>query len=118
MEEKSSKSIRSAMTILPELREGQVITQLSAAIHDALAAVKEHNKGAEVVLRIRIDPFKATAKLVEPAVTITADVDSKLPKEVPPSTLFFISDDGNPERNPQRQQTMFRDVTVASAQEG
>lgn len=37
-------NIRSAMTILPELRAGQAITELSAAIHDAVAAVREHNR--------------------------------------------------------------------------
>jgi hypothetical protein len=32
-------NIRSATSILTELRDGQVITELSGAIHDALAAV-------------------------------------------------------------------------------
>lgn len=97
-----SENIRSATVILTELRDGQVITELSGAIHDALAAVKEHNKPAEVVLRVKIAPFNET-KLVEPAITMTAEVEKKLPKEVPPSTIFFLNDDGNPQRNPARQ---------------
>lgn len=98
----SEGNIRSATSILTELRDGQVITELSGAIHDALMAVKEHNKPAEVVLRLSIKPFTNTS-LVEPAITLTAEVEKKLPKDVPPSTLFFIGDDGNPSRNPTRQ---------------
>jgi hypothetical protein len=98
-------NIRSATSILTELRDGHVITELSGAIHDALAAVKEHNKAAEVILHIRIAPFSKT-QLVEPAITMTAEVEKKLPKEVPPSTIFFLSEDGNPQRNPERQQSM------------
>lgn len=101
----SDSNIRSATSILTELRDGMVITELSGAIHDALAAVKEQGKAAEVLLRIKIAPFTET-KLVEPAITMTAEVERKLPKEVPPSTLFFIGDDGNPQRNPARQKTM------------
>lgn len=96
------ENIRSATNILTELRDGQVITELSGAIHDALSAVKEHNKGAKVILTIEIKPFNE-AKLVEPAITMTAEVSKTLPKEVPPSTIFFINDDGNPSRNPVRQ---------------
>lgn len=98
-------NIRSATSILVELRDGQVITEMSGAIHDALAAVKEHGKEAEVVLRIKVKPF-TNQNLAEPAITMTAEVEKKLPKEVPPATLFFLGEDGNPQRNPARQQQM------------
>lgn len=98
-------TIRSATSILTELRDGQVITELSTAIHDALAAVKTHNKGAEVTLRIKIAPFSAN-KLVEPAITMNAEVETKLPKEVPPSTIFFITDEGNATRTPVKQEKL------------
>lgn len=101
----SESNIRSATSILTELRDGTVITEMSAAIHDALAAVREHNKPATVSLTVTIAPF-TNAKLVEPAITMTALVEKKLPKETPPSTLFFLGDDGNPQRNPQRQERL------------
>lgn len=98
-------NIRSATSILTELRDGQVITEMSGAIHDALAAVKEHGKEAEVVLRVKIKPF-TNQNLVDPAITMIAEVERKLPKEIPPSTLFFIGEDGNPQRNPVRQEAL------------
>ena len=75
--------IRSAMVILPELRDGQVVTELSGAIHDALAAVRQHNKAAEVILRVKIEPA-TEQRLVEAPIAMTATIETKLPKEVPP----------------------------------
>jgi hypothetical protein len=98
-------NIRSALSILAELREGQVVTEMSGAIHDALAAVHEHGKDAVVIVRIKIKPF-TKQNLAEPAITMTVEVEKKLPKEVPPSTLFFIGEDGNPQRSPVRQREM------------
>lgn len=110
-------NIRSATSILTELRDGQVITEMSGAIHDALAAVKEHGKEAEVILRVKIKPF-TNQNLVDPAITMTAEVEKKLPKEIPPSTLFFIADDGNPQRNPVRQQQMAFGVAPVQTAQG
>lgn len=97
--------IRSAMVILPELRDGQVVTELSGAIHDALAAVRQHNKAAEVILRVKIEPA-TEQRLVEAPIAMTATIETKLPKEVPPGTIFFVDESGNPTRQMQRQQQM------------
>lgn len=96
-------NIRSAMTILPELRAGQAITELSAAIHDAVAAVREHNKAAVVTLKVTIAP-SSEERLVEPVIVMRAEVDTKLPKEVPDSTIFFVDAEGNPTRHTERKQ--------------
>lgn len=97
-------NIRSAMTILPELRAGQVITELSAAIHNAVAAVKQHNKAATVSLKITIAPSEKNDRLVEPVLIVTGEVESKLPKEVPQATVFFVDADGNPSREAEKRQ--------------
>lgn len=112
----ADSNIRSATSILTELRDGHVITELSGALHDAIAAVLEHNKSAEVLLRITISPFNET-KLVEPAITMTAVVDRKLPKEVPPATLFFPDEGGNPQRSPVRQKQMPFTVAPSTSNE-
>lgn len=95
-------NIRSVMTILPEIRAGQIITELSAAIHDAVAAVREHHKAATVTLKVTIAP-SSNERLVEPVLVISAEVDTKLPKEVPQATVFFVDGDGNPTRTAEKQ---------------
>lgn len=96
-------SIRSVMTILPELRAGQTVTEISAAIHDAIAAVKQHNKAAEVIVRFAVAPM-TNQQLADPAVSLAVTVDTKLPKPVPDSTLFFVDDGGNLTRQPPERQ--------------
>ncbi len=95
-----SGNIRSALNVLAELRGGQVVTEASAALHDALASVKEHNKAATVTITLKIAPL-SEARTVERPIEITAEISSKLPKAEPPATMFFIDEDGNPTRNPQ-----------------
>lgn len=111
---KPYNAIRSAMTILPELRDGQVVTELSGAIHDAIAAVRQHNKAATVSLTIKIEPA-TNQQLVEAPLAMTAAIETKLPKEVPPGTIFFVDDGGNPTRQPQRQQAMPFGVAPSSS---
>jgi hypothetical protein len=104
-------NIRSATAILTELRSGAVITELSDAIHDALAAVKEHGKAGEVILRLKIVP-QGDQNNVEPVVSISAEVEKRLPKPAAPATIFFVDAGGNATRQPQERQ---RDIgfTVA-----
>jgi hypothetical protein len=106
-------NIRSAMTILPEIRGGQLITEMSAAIHDAVASVKEHNKAATVMVKISIEP-SSKEKLVEPFLIVRGSVESKLPKEEPEATVFFVDGDGNPTRDATKKQADIP-FTVASS---
>jgi hypothetical protein len=114
----ASMNIRSIMSILPELRQGQTITEISAALHDALASVAEHKKDAKVTVTFTVSPT-SKAHLKEAAIFIRADVDSKLP-EVTEETLFFVDGDGNPTRNaPEaQQQDIFRVAPSAAPNAG
>lgn len=97
--------MRSAMSILPELREGRAMVELSEHIHLAIAAVREHGKAAKVTLEITIAPLRGDAeKLVEAPLTFTAEAYSKLPEPDPEKTLMFVDNDGNPTRNPAERQ--------------
>jgi hypothetical protein len=96
-------NIRSAINIIAELRGGQVVTEMSAAIHDAVAAVREHNKKATVTLTLVIAPA-SNQQLREPAITIVPEVDAKLPEAPGDATLFFVDSDGNPSRNIEKKQ--------------
>jgi len=104
--------IRPFTAILAELRDGHVVVELSQAIHEAMAAVKEHGKAAKIHLTVEIKPLGT--KGVSDALEFTAEVATKLPKADPPSTLFFADADGNPSRNQHRQ----RDLALSIAEKG
>lgn len=93
-------NIRSAMQILPEIRDGRAVEELlSEHIHDAIAAVREHGKPAKVMLEITIAPLRKGAEnLVEAPFVFVAETTSKLPKPDPEATAFFIDAEGNATR--------------------
>lgn len=97
--------IRSSLQIVGELRDGMVVAELSQAIHDATAAVREHGKKAVVTLDLTVATLRAGAeKLVEAPLVITAEVSSKLPQPDPEATIFFVDVDGNVSRIPESKQ--------------
>lgn len=111
-------NVRSVMVILPELRAGQVVSELSTALHEAVAAVREHQKAATVTLTLKVAPVSGE-RLVELPVTISGDIDVKLPKKGPEATVFFVDDNGNPSRNAQaRQPDLSFGVVQPTAQQG
>lgn len=96
--------IKPAQATLNELRDGQVMNELAQAIHDAMAAAHHFRKAATVNLSITIKPMGTQG--VSDAFEVVAEVDTKLPKPQPPSTLMFVDDDGNPSRQQTRQSEM------------
>ena len=90
-----------AQVTLNALREGQVMNELAQAFHDAMIAVEDHRKPADVTLSITFKPLGT--KGVSDAVEVTAEVVTKLPKAPLPSTMFFRDVDGNPSRQRDRQ---------------
>ena len=97
----SEKSIRPAQATLNELRGGQVMVELAAAIHDAMGACLLHNKKSEVSLTITFKPLGNPGTM--DAVDVTAEVETVVPKPKPPSTIFFKDANGNPSRTQDRQ---------------
>lgn len=97
--------IRSALQILSEVRDGFLVSELSTAIHEAVAAVKEHGKPAKIMVELTIAPMrKGAEKLMEAPMIIVGEVSSKLPQADPEATLFFEDTDGNLTRVPERKQ--------------
>lgn len=98
-------NIRSATSILTEIREGRAVVELGDEIHNAIAAVREHGKPAKVTLELTIAPLRNGAeKLVEAPLAFTAEISSKLPTPDPEKTLFFVDGEGNATRNPSERQ--------------
>lgn len=97
--------IKPAQITLNALRDGQIMNELAAAIHEATCAVRDHNKPAEITLTIRLKPLKGvSAGLKESPIAAEAEVSTKLPKPDLPTTLFYIDGEGNPTQSaPGRQ---------------
>lgn len=98
-------SPRSAMQILPEIRDGRAVDELSEHIHKAIAAVKEFGKPGKVTLEITIAPLRKGAEnLTEAPMVFVGEVYSKLPEADPEATVFFMDAAGNATRIPQSRQ--------------
>lgn len=105
-------NIKPAQATLNALREGQVMNELAQAFFDATQAVKEHGKAATVTLTLTFKPLKEVARgLMDPPIVCAADVETKLPKQEPPTTLFYASDEGPTQQPPERQTGL--NLTVA-----
>lgn len=94
-------AIRPALETLSELDEGRFMDKLAVKIHDAVSAVTAFGKPATIKVEITIDTLKKN--IVEPVITMEADISSKLPKPESPKALFFVDSDGNPTTKQQRQ---------------
>lgn len=106
---------KSAQAILIELRDGQVMNKLTYAIHDAINAVRAIGKAATVTLKIKVDNVSANSQnLIEPPITMIAEVETKLPKPDPTATLFFVDEDGNPNRKSSGKQAELG-LTIAAS---
>lgn len=110
-----NNKVRSATSILTEIREGRAVVELGDEIHRAIAAVKEHGKPAKVTVELTIAPLRGGAEnLVEAPLVFTAEISAKLPQPDPEKTLFFVDGEGNATRNPgERQQGL--GLTVAGS---
>jgi len=97
-------NIRPAQATLNEVRNGDLMTELATAIHEAVGAVEEHQKKAVITISLEIDMPKNMKNLADPYLVVTGDVTSKLPRAEPPQTLFCVDAEGNLTRNLQRAQ--------------
>ena len=107
-------NIRPAQATLNELRDGQVMIELAASIHEAINAAQHHRKESQVVLTITFAPMGTQG--VSNALEVIGVVDTKLPKLAPPSTLMFLDVEGNPSRQQDRQTEMPFSIAAKSAQ--
>lgn len=99
--------IRPAQAILLEIREGQLLNELACAFHNAIANVREHGKGCEVIVKIKIGTMDSSKhKLVEPPILMQGKVVEKLYEPEPNATVFFVDAEGNATRNLTRQETL------------
>lgn len=109
----TEQAIRPFADVLQELQGGRTHNDLSEALHDLTTAVREHGKAGSIQLTIKIDPV---SKGDGTTVTVTSTVASKTPKAEPKKSIFFLSDDGNLQRDDPRQLHLpLREVTLPEA---
>lgn len=109
--------MRSAAVILGEISKGDFIREATDAIHKALQATMENGKESVVTLKISINQL-TSKKLSEPAVSFSGEVTMKLAKPQADETIFFVDENGDPSRQPQRQQEMGLRVASESTATG
>jgi hypothetical protein len=91
---------------------GKTITDVSAAIRNVTAAVREHCKPGKVVLTLTIYP---ATKSNEQALGFEADIVEKLPRGEAYAGLFFADDQNNLVRDNPHQQDIPALRTLESA---
>ena len=107
----SPPTVRPALETLRELDGKEFLEKLAIAIHDATVAVEQQRKSAKITITMDFATLSKTA-LTEPAITIEADINTKLPKPDANKSLFFIDSNGNPTTTQQRQRDL--DLHIAN----
>lgn len=94
--------IKEFASFLVEHRNGATHDEISQQFHDLIAAVAQHGKKGELVIRWVVEPSKQTEGS---PMAIAASTSVKAPREEPRKALFFLDDDGNPVRDNPNQLT-------------
>lgn len=93
--------------VLGDLAGGEISSELTAALAEVVAAVRETRKVGSLALNIKVRPNG------EDTVMVTADIKPKVPEPARGDTLFFTTTDGSLRRDdPQQRDLPLRDVTT------
>lgn len=109
---------RPAQAVMADIRQGNLMTELAQAFHDAAEAVKEYDKPAKITVTFVIAAFKGDHKLVQPPMVVTGEVETKLPKDKLEATVLFMDEDGNLSRTQVREPELPLSVARLPNQEG
>lgn len=102
---------RSATAIISEIRNGELVAELSDELAKALQSVQDFGKEASVTLKISIRPLTKMT-LSEPALGYAGKVSAKLAEPVQEETIFFMDKSGDPSRSPNKTQAAL-DLSIA-----
>lgn len=95
----SDKNKQEVGSLLVQHQKGIAHAKMSEELRDAVAAVKEHGKPAEVTIKIKIAPVKGNSRVLQTFVSSTANI----PKPAPTPAIYFADDDGGLHRNDPEQ---------------
>lgn len=82
-------------SLLVQYQKGIAHAKASEELRDAVAAVQELGKAAEVLIKVKISPMKDNPRVVQTLITSAA----KIPKPAPVPAIYFPDDDGVLHRN-------------------
>lgn len=83
---------------------GRVHHAISQDMHDLLQAVAAHGKKGSLVIKIGVEPSKGHVE--GDPLSISVETDLKAPKSVPPASIYWVDEQGNPVRNDPRQMAL------------
>jgi hypothetical protein len=106
-------SIRPAIEVLRELDGKNFLDKLALSLHTAAGDVIALGKPAKIIITLTIDQFSSKG-MIEPVLTVEADINEKFPKPDPNLALFYADADGNMTVNQQRQRDL--GLSIADAQ--
>lgn len=94
-----NKQPRGVMQILPELRNGNLVKELTEAVQAIAVAVESYQKPGEITLKLKYRPGQGATNAIE----IHDELKVKMP--VPPKrpTLMFTDESGSLTRNDPNQ---------------
>lgn len=72
-------------------RQGATADDVSIALRDLVAAVEEHGKKGELILRVKIEPASSDAHVVSAAI----EVQLRAPAAPSPASIFYADRDHN-----------------------
>jgi hypothetical protein len=90
---------KSFMQLLPEIRGGNLIDEVTEAIAEAAQAVVMTQKAADVTIKIKLRP----GRHAENAIELVGECANKIPKPDVKPSMFFMDDDGSLLRNDPNQ---------------
>lgn len=99
-EDSDSPQVLPFAVFLQQQRRGLLHGELSDALHDLLAAVKDTGKPGSLTLQIKVKP---AAKGNAEQVLVSDLVVAKKPAVERPESIFFLDDSGNLSRSDPRQ---------------
>ena len=99
MSENKDFQPRSVMGILPEVRQGKLVEDMTYELASLIQQVISHQKAGELTLKLRVSPGKHAMN----AVDIVDVMNVKAPQKTPMPTIFFADEEGSATRNDPNQ---------------
>lgn len=110
-----SENARPFVDFLREQRRGDFMEDCTKALHELVTQVSLLGKGGKMVIEIEVKPVGARDQTGS-AVTVSDRVETKLPKNDPIPTVFFVTKEHNLSRtDPMQSKLELRDVDSGEA---
>lgn len=92
-----------AVTVLENVRRGQFLYDLSSALEELVASVREHKRGGSVTVKLSLDPMNPGDG---DTLQLSDEIMVKKPKPTRAKSIFFSTKQNTLVREDPRQRTM------------